>query len=68
MVNGLLKDISSVLSDDSIRILGNESRVNPKTLRAIVTLQAEVDGLDRLSRALTRLAQIPGVENVVRAS
>lgn len=66
--NGLLKDISSVLSDESIRILGNTSAMNPKTLRAIVTVNTEVDGLDRLSRAISKLNQISGVIRVIRQS
>lgn len=63
---GLLKDISGSLSDDSIRILGNDSRVDRKTLRAIVTVRAEVDGLDSLNRVLLKLGQLPGVEQVDR--
>lgn len=66
--NGLLKDISSVLSDESIRILGNASHVDDKRMRAIVTLRAEVDGLPALGRAISKLAQLPGVDNVYRAN
>ncbi len=66
--NGLLKDISGVLSDESIRILGNASRVNPKNLRAIVTLNVEVDSMTTISRAVSKLGQIPGIEKVSRSS
>ncbi|MEN7343899.1 MAG: bifunctional (p)ppGpp synthetase/guanosine-3',5'-bis(diphosphate) 3'-pyrophosphohydrolase [Pseudomonadota bacterium] len=66
--NGLLKDISGVLSDEGVRILGNTSRVSRKTLQAIVTLDTEVDGLDSLSRAMTKIAQIPGIGKVERQS
>ncbi|MEO0575715.1 MAG: TGS domain-containing protein, partial [Pseudomonadota bacterium] len=66
--NGLLKDISSVLSDESIRILGNSSHVDEKHMRAIVTLRAEVEGLPALGRAISKLAQLPGVDDVYRAS
>ncbi|MEO0365974.1 MAG: bifunctional (p)ppGpp synthetase/guanosine-3',5'-bis(diphosphate) 3'-pyrophosphohydrolase [Pseudomonadota bacterium] len=63
---GLLKDISGCLSDDSVRILANESRIDHKSLRAIVTVRAEVDGLDSLNRMLLKLAQLPDVERVDR--
>ncbi|MEL7298408.1 MAG: bifunctional (p)ppGpp synthetase/guanosine-3',5'-bis(diphosphate) 3'-pyrophosphohydrolase [Pseudomonadota bacterium] len=66
--NGLLKDLSGVLNDENVRILGNSSKVNRKSLRAIVQLDTEVDGLDSLSRALTKLSQVPGVVRVERQS
>ena len=66
--NGLLKDLSGVLNDENVRILGNSSKVNRKTLRAIVQLHTEVDGLDSLSRALTKLSQVAGVVRVERQS
>ncbi|MEO0346133.1 MAG: bifunctional (p)ppGpp synthetase/guanosine-3',5'-bis(diphosphate) 3'-pyrophosphohydrolase [Pseudomonadota bacterium] len=66
--NGLLKDLSGVMSDEEIRILGNEARVSPKTLRAVVTLRAEVDGLGTLARVMSRLQQVRGVERVSRAT
>ena len=65
---GLLKDISGSLSDDRIRILGNESRVDRKTLRAVVTVKAEIDGLDTLNRMLLKLGQLPDIERVDRVS
>ena len=66
--NGLLKDLSGIMSDEEIRILGNDSRVSPKTMRAVVTLRAEVDGLDTLARVMSRLQQVRGVERVTRAT
>ncbi|MEL7374318.1 MAG: TGS domain-containing protein, partial [Pseudomonadota bacterium] len=66
--NGLLKDLSGVMSDEEIRILGNDARVSPKTLRAVVTLRAEVDGLGTLARVMSRLQQVRGVERVSRAT
>ena len=64
--NGLLKDISGCLSDDSVRIIASESHVQPQSLRAIVTLKAEVSGLGALNQVLLRLGQLPGVERVER--
>ncbi|MEL7310708.1 MAG: bifunctional (p)ppGpp synthetase/guanosine-3',5'-bis(diphosphate) 3'-pyrophosphohydrolase [Pseudomonadota bacterium] len=63
---GLLKDISGALTDDSVRILANESRIDRKSLRAIVTVSAEVDSLDSLNRMLLKLGQLPDVERVDR--
>ncbi|MEL6870569.1 MAG: ACT domain-containing protein, partial [Pseudomonadota bacterium] len=65
---GLLKDISSVLIDESVRILGNSSHVDEQRMRAIVTLRAEVEGLPALGRAINKLSQLPGVDNVYRAN
>ncbi|MEM7612298.1 MAG: bifunctional (p)ppGpp synthetase/guanosine-3',5'-bis(diphosphate) 3'-pyrophosphohydrolase [Pseudomonadota bacterium] len=66
--HGLLKDVSGVLSDEAIRILGNESHSDDRTLSAVVNVRAEVDGLERLSRALNKLTQLPGVTRVSRIS
>ncbi|MEL6214287.1 MAG: bifunctional (p)ppGpp synthetase/guanosine-3',5'-bis(diphosphate) 3'-pyrophosphohydrolase [Pseudomonadota bacterium] len=63
---GLLKDISGSLSDDRIRILANDSRIDRKTLRAVVTVKAEIDGLDTLNRILLKLGQLPDIERVDR--
>ncbi|MEM8547589.1 MAG: TGS domain-containing protein, partial [Pseudomonadota bacterium] len=63
---GLLKDISGALNDEDIRILGSEAHVHRKTLRAVITLKTEVDGLNGLSRAINKLAQLPGVDRVYR--
>ncbi|MFK8053720.1 MAG: bifunctional (p)ppGpp synthetase/guanosine-3',5'-bis(diphosphate) 3'-pyrophosphohydrolase [Woeseiaceae bacterium] len=64
--NGLLKDISGVLSDEGVRILGNTSKMNPKSMQAIITVNTEIDGLDRLSRAMNKIGQLPGVLRVAR--
>ncbi|MEM9172833.1 MAG: bifunctional (p)ppGpp synthetase/guanosine-3',5'-bis(diphosphate) 3'-pyrophosphohydrolase [Pseudomonadota bacterium] len=64
--NGLLKDISGVLADEGIRILANNSRVDPRTLRATVRIETEVEGLSVLSKAIGKLSQRPGVDVVYR--
>jgi GTP pyrophosphokinase len=65
---GLLRDITAVISDEDIRILAVESRVDDKSMRAVVTLRLEVADLETLSRVLSKLEQVPNVSGVRRDS
>ncbi|HEY5655469.1 MAG TPA: bifunctional (p)ppGpp synthetase/guanosine-3',5'-bis(diphosphate) 3'-pyrophosphohydrolase [Woeseiaceae bacterium] len=65
---GLLKDISGMLADDDVRITGLQTRADRPHLQISIDLQIEVNGLELLSRVMTRLEQIPNIVGVRRQS
>ena len=63
---GLVRDVSTVLADEKISILGLTSRTYKSTNSVDMDISIEISGLDELSGILHRLAQLPNVVNVVR--
>jgi GTP pyrophosphokinase len=63
---GLLRDISTVLSDEKISIDGVQTRTDKPTLQVIMELAISVPGLAALSRVIARLEQLPNVTAVKR--
>jgi GTP pyrophosphokinase len=63
---GLLRDISTVLSDEKISIDGVQTRSDKQKLQAIMELSISVPGLAALSRVISRLEQLPNVTSVRR--
>lgn len=63
---GLLRDISTVLSDEKISIDGVQTRTDKQRLQAVMELSISVPGLAALSRVITRLEQLPNVTAVKR--
>jgi GTP pyrophosphokinase len=63
---GLLRDISTVLSDEKISIDGVQTRSDKQKLQAIMELSISVPGLAALSRVISRLEQLPNVTSVKR--
>ncbi|MEM7278884.1 MAG: bifunctional (p)ppGpp synthetase/guanosine-3',5'-bis(diphosphate) 3'-pyrophosphohydrolase [Pseudomonadota bacterium] len=64
--HGLLRDVSSILSDENIDILASSSRVDNSRQRALLTMSVVVEDLQTLSRALNRLSALPDVLLVER--
>ncbi len=64
--HGLVGDISTLLADEKINILGLTTRTDKNTNMADIDLSVEVNGLDELSRLLHRLSSLPNVINVRR--
>jgi GTP pyrophosphokinase len=63
--SGLVKDVSSLLADEKIGILGMNTRTDSLRNSADIDLSIEVNDLVELSRLLHRLGRLP---NVVRVS
>jgi GTP pyrophosphokinase len=63
---GLLRDISTVLSDEKISIDSVQTRSDKQKLQAVMELAISVPGLAVLSRAIARLEQLPNVTSVRR--
>ncbi len=64
--NGLLKDISTVLSDEKVGVASVQSNTDKKTMQVEMSLSISVPGLPALSQVMTRLEQLPNVTTVRR--
>ncbi|KTD49442.1 GTP pyrophosphokinase [Legionella rubrilucens] len=58
---GLLRDVTSLLSNEKAHVYALQTHSNKQDNSAYITLTVEIDGLNSLSRLLTRLEQIPNV-------
>ena len=65
---GLLRDISSVLSDENISIDSVQTTSDRKLMQAVMNLSVSVPNLPALSRVISRLEQLPNVTTVRRKS
>ncbi len=63
---GLLRDISTVLSDEKISIDQVQTRTDKQKLQAVMDIGISVPGLAVLSRVISRLEQLPNVTSVKR--
>lgn len=57
----LLRDITSLLSNEKAHVYALQTNTNKHENTAYITLTLEIDGLNSLSRLLTKLEQIPNV-------
>ncbi len=64
--SGLIRDISSILANEHIPILGLNTRVNKLENRAYITLTIEIKNLDVLDNIVNHLHQIPDVIMIKR--
>jgi GTP pyrophosphokinase len=59
--HGLLKDVTSLLSNEKAHVYALQTHSNKHDNTALITLTVEIDGLHTLSRLLSKLEQIPNV-------
>jgi GTP pyrophosphokinase len=64
--HGLLRDITNVLADEHINVLGLSTEVDKKDHVAYIDVTVEVSGIQTVSRVLSKLLQVPNVTNVER--
>ncbi|MCG6896858.1 MAG: bifunctional (p)ppGpp synthetase/guanosine-3',5'-bis(diphosphate) 3'-pyrophosphohydrolase [Thiocapsa sp.] len=64
---GLLRDVSSVLSDDEVDVLGVNTHSERSTDTAAMRFTLEVKDMAHLEKILSRLQQIPSVLDVRRS-
>lgn len=57
----LLKDVTSLLSNEKAHVYSLQTNTNKHENTAYITLTVEIDGLNSLSRLLAKLEQIPNV-------
>lgn len=58
---GLLRDVTSLLSNEKAHVYALQTQSNKHDNTAFITLTVEIDGLNSLSRLLSKLGQIPNV-------
>ncbi|MEJ2132325.1 MAG: TGS domain-containing protein, partial [Gammaproteobacteria bacterium] len=63
---GLLRDIAIVLADEDINMTWARSDTDDATLVATIELRVEAENLERLSRAIDRIDQIPNIADIKR--
>ncbi|WP_026959890.1 GTP diphosphokinase [Aliagarivorans taiwanensis] len=62
--SGLLRDITTVLANDKVNVLGMNTHSDVKTQTATIDMEVEVYNLETLSRVLSKLGQ---VNNIIEA-
>ncbi len=64
--SGLLRDISSVLANEDINVLSVATHTIAKSHRAQMNLILEVSDLEKLSRILSKITQLPNIVSARR--
>jgi GTP pyrophosphokinase len=65
---GLLRDITSLLSDNHVSLLANTGRVDPEKNLAYVSLELKLAGLRELTLIIEQLRQVPDVVDARRVN
>ena len=63
---GLLRDISSIFTNEDIDVVGVHTQSHRKTDRATMKFTIEITDVGQLSRIIDKVAQLPDVEDVRR--
>ncbi|MDP2560580.1 GTP diphosphokinase [Psychrobium sp. 1_MG-2023] len=63
---GLIRDISAIIANDKVSLLGMNTRTNESTQIATIGLTLEVPGQEVLSRLLAKLSSVEGIFEVKR--
>ena len=63
---GLLRDVTSVVSNEAVNIVAIESRTDARTHMVDMRITVEVRDIEQLSRVLDRLQQLPNVTDCRR--
>lgn len=65
--SGLLRDITSLLANEKAHVYALQTQSNKQENTAYIKLTVEIEGLNSLSRLLSRLEQIPNVIEAARS-
>ncbi|MEJ1298763.1 MAG: bifunctional (p)ppGpp synthetase/guanosine-3',5'-bis(diphosphate) 3'-pyrophosphohydrolase [Candidatus Sedimenticola sp. (ex Thyasira tokunagai)] len=63
---GLLRDLSSVLTNEEVDVIGVNTQSNRKTDRATMRFTVEISDMKQLSRIIDKMAQFPDILDVKR--
>lgn len=66
--NGILRDITTVLANEKVGLLGVNSRSNKNSFQAQITLSIEVNNKESLNKVIDKLKQIKDVSDVIRVN
>lgn len=64
--SGLLRDITTVLANDKVNVLGMNTRSDVKEQTATMDIEVEVYNIGTVSRILSKIGQLPGIINAHR--
>jgi GTP pyrophosphokinase len=64
--NGLLKDITTLLANEKVNLVGVNSQTNPKTLTATIDMSLEVQNNKEINKLIVKLKQLKDVSDVHR--
>lgn len=56
--SGLLRDITTVLANDKVNVMGMQSHSDVKSQTATIDMEIEIYNLDTLSRVLSKINQL----------
>lgn len=59
--SGLLRDVTSLLANERAHVYALQTQTNKEENTTFITLTVEIDGLNSLSRLLSKLGQVPNV-------
>ena len=65
--DGILRDVTTVLANEKVGLLGVNSLSDPSKHTAKIKLSLEVKDLNSLAKTMTKILQIKGVSDVLRA-
>lgn len=63
---GLLRDITNILSDGQLNVMSVNTHTDRKTYQADMTFSLQVTSVDQLSQALLKIEQLPNITHVSR--
>jgi len=63
---GLLRDVSALLANDRVNVLGINTSTDKRNMIAFMELHVEVTDIGQLSRILSRMGQLPNIIEVKR--
>lgn len=64
--SGLLRDITTIIANEKINVMGMRSRSNVKTQTADIDIDMEIYNIDALNRMLSKINQMSDVVNAKR--
>ncbi len=63
---GLLRDISSVFTNDDIAVIAVNTLSDPRTDSATMCFTVEINDINQLGRIINKISQLPGIYEVYR--
>ncbi|MDO6527667.1 GTP diphosphokinase [Motilimonas sp. 1_MG-2023] len=64
--SGLLKDITTLLSNEKVNVLGVKSHSDTRSQTAIIDMELEINNVDSLSKVLSKVNSLKGVSETKR--
>lgn len=66
--HGLLRDITAVLANEEVNVIAVNTQSNKKTHHAVMELTLEISDIEKLSRVLGKISQLPNIIHVQRTN